>query len=186
MNLPTYYYDIVDHPMIKEIKETTKINLNTKIPYYNISKLIGKEVKHFKRDIVNDEDRLRYVYRIENFVLDANDPAKILVIYSTIYPDYICENKTWARELREFFSKVDKEKYPYSKEEYRFTRLLNIELTAINTINEKCTKREIKWNWLKRSRKNDLEATYDIHENKPYKCKILSDFKREYPNTIKE
>lgn len=186
MNLPIplYYSNLTDHPMIQEIREINKDKNEVK---YELSNLIGTIVKHFKRDIVNDEDRLRYVYRIENFVLDANDPAKILVIYSTIYPDYICENKTWARELCEFFSKVDKEKYPYSKEEYRFTRLLNIELTAINTINEKCTKREIKWNWLKRSRKqNDLEATYDIHENKPYKCKILSDFKREYPNTIKE
>ena len=128
MNLPIYYYDLVDHPILKEIKEITKVNLNTTIPFYNLSKLIGKEVKHFKRDIVNDEDRLRYIYRIDNFVLDAKEPSKILVIYSTVYPEYICENKTWARELSDFFSKVDKEKYPYSKEEYRFTRLLNFKL----------------------------------------------------------
>lgn len=128
MNLPIYYYDLVDHPMIKEIKETTKVNLNTTIPFYNLSKLIGKEVKHIIRDIVNDEDRLRYIYRIDNFVLDAKEPSKILVIYSTVYPEYICENKTWARELSDFFSKVDKEKYPNSKEEYRFTRLLDMKL----------------------------------------------------------
>lgn len=150
MNLPIYYYDIADHPMLQEIKEIKKVNLNTKIYFYNISKLIGKEVKHFKRDIIDDEDKLRYVYRIKDFVLDANDPSKILVIYSTAYPDYICENATWARELSEFFSKVDKEKYPYSKEEYRFTRLLDIDLTITSdTKNEKRIKRKIKWKWLK-------------------------------------
>lgn len=129
MNLPIYYYDITDHPMLQEIKEVYKNKIGMPIMlYYNLSKLIGKEVKHFKRDIENDEDKFRYIYRIKDFILDANDPSKILVIYSTVYPDYICENKTWARELSEFFSKVDKEKYPYSKEEYRFTRLLNMEI----------------------------------------------------------
>lgn len=147
MRLPIYYYDIVDHPMLQEIKEIDKINLNTTIYFYNISKLIGKEVKHF---IANDEDILRYTYRIKDFVLDANNPSKILVIYSTVYPEYICENKTWARELSEFFSKVDKEKYPFSKEEYRFTRLLDIDLTITNNaINKKYMKRKIKWKWLK-------------------------------------
>ena len=132
MKLPILYYDLVNHPMLEEIKV---LNTNSsKIPvylYYDLSSLIGKRVKHFKRDIVNDENVLRYIYIIKDFVLDANDPAKILVIYSTVYPEYICENKTWARELREFFSKVDKEKYPYSKEEYRFIELSNEEWIKI-------------------------------------------------------
>ena len=164
MNLPTYYYDIVDHPMLQEIKVVNKNNLDTPIMfYYDLSKLIGKEVKHFKRDIVNDEDRFRYIYRIKDFVLDANELSKILVIYSTVYPDYICENKTWARELNEFFSKVDKEKYPYSKEEYRFTRLLNIDLTITsNMIDEKCMKRKIKWKWVK---DNNDKLTSDEDKN---------------------
>ena len=151
MNLPICYYDIVDHPMLQEIKVVNKNNLGTPIMlYYDLSKLIGKEVKHFKRDIVNDEDRFRYIYRIKDFVLDANEPSKMLVIYSTVYPEYICENKTWARELSEFFSKVDKEKYPLSKEEYRFTRLLDIDLTINNNMKkENCMKRKIKWKWLK-------------------------------------
>ena len=151
MNLPIYYYDIVDHPMLQEIKVVNKNNLGTPIMlYYDLSKLIGKEVKHFKRDIINDEDKLRYVYRIKDFVLDANDPSKTLVMYSTVYSDHICEYATWARELGDFFSKVDKEKYPYSKEEYRFTELLDIDLNITDdTINEKRMKRKIKWKWLK-------------------------------------
>ena len=68
MKLPIYYYDIVDHPMLQEIKEVNKNNLDTPIMlYYDLSKLIGKEVKHFKRDIVNDEDRFRYIYKIKDF-----------------------------------------------------------------------------------------------------------------------
>ena len=146
------FHKIINHQKVdKEIKVVNKNNLGTPIMlYYDLSKLIGKEVKHFKRDIVNDEDRFRYIYRIKDFVLDANEPSKILVIYSTVYSDYICENKTWARELGDFFSKVDKEKYPYSKEEYRFTRLLDIDLNITDdTINEKRMKRKIKWKWLK-------------------------------------
>ncbi len=164
MNLPIYYYDITDHPMLQEIKVVNKNNLDTPIMlYYDLSKLIGKEVKHFKRDIINDEDKLRYVYRIKDFVLDANNPSKILVIYSTAYPDHICENATWARELSEFFSKVDKEKYPYSKEEYRFTRLLDINLNITDdTINEKRMKRKIKWKWLK----DDNDEPIAKEENK--------------------
>ena len=166
MKLPIYYYDIVDHPMLQEIKEVNKNNLDTPIMlYYDLSKLIGKEVKHFKRDIVNDEDRFRYIYRIKDFVLDTNEPSKILVIYSTVYPDYICENKTWARELNDFFSKVDKEKYPYSKEEYRFTRLLDIDLNITNdTINEKRMKRKIKWKWLKDNNDKPNEEEEDKND----------------------
>ena len=64
MKLPIYYYDITDHPMMQEIKVVNKNNLGMSIMlYYDLSKLIGKEVKHFKRDIVNDEDRFRYIYR---------------------------------------------------------------------------------------------------------------------------
>ena len=157
MNLPIplYYSDLTDHPMIQEIREINKDKNEVK---YELSNLIGTIVKHFKRDIVNDEDRLRYIYRIKDFVLDANEPSKILVIYSTIYPEYICENKIWARELCEFFSKVDKEKYPFSKEEYRFTRLLNIDLTITsNMIDEKHVKRKIKWKWLKDNNKPTSE-----------------------------
>ena len=157
MNLPIplYYSDLTDHPMIQEIREINKDKNEVK---YELSNLIGTIVKHFKRDIVNDEDRLRYIYRIKDFVLDANEPSKILVIYSTIYPEYICENKIWARELCEFFSKVDKEKYPFSKEEYRFTRLLNIDLTITsNMIDEQHVKRKIKWKWFKDNNKPTSE-----------------------------
>ena len=124
MKLPIYYNSIIDHPMIQKIKEINKDKNEEKYEFYN---LIGRRVKHFRRDIENDEDKLKYIYRIKDFVLDAKEPSKILVIYSTVYPEYICENKTWARELSEFFSKVDKEKYPSSREEYRFIEMTDEE-----------------------------------------------------------
>lgn len=164
MKLPItlYYSNLTDHPMIQEIRE---INKDTNEVNYELSNLIGTIVKDFKRDIVNDKDRLKYIYIIKDFVLDANEPSKILVIYSTIYPEYICENKTWARELCEFFSKVDKEKYPFSKEKYRFTRLLNIDLTITsNMIDEKCMKRKIKWKWMKDNNDKPNEEEEDKND----------------------
>lgn len=55
--------------------------------------------------------------------MDANDPTKILVIYSTVYPENNYENTTWARELSEFFSEVDKEKYPNAKQKFRLEEI---------------------------------------------------------------
>ena len=57
-----------------------------------------------------------------------------------------------------------KEKYPYSEEEYKFTKLLNIDLTITNNpINEKHMKREIKWKWLKDD--NDEPITEEENKN---------------------
>ena len=68
MKLPItlYYSNLTDHPMIQEIRE---INKDTNEVNYELSNLIGTIVKDFKRDIVNDKDRLKYIYIIKVLLL---------------------------------------------------------------------------------------------------------------------
>ena len=113
MKLPIYYYDIIVHPMIQEIKVVNKNNLDVPILYYDLSKLIGKEVKHFKRDIVNDEDRFRYIYRIKDFVLDANEPSKIKEFISNLEKSMEIN----AKKLVNKILGIEEEDEPISKKE---------------------------------------------------------------------
>ena len=55
-------------------------------------------------------------YIVEDIGIDS-ETLEEKVIYRALYGD----NKLWIRPLKEFLSKVDKEKYPDVKEEYRFT-----------------------------------------------------------------
>lgn len=65
----------------------------------------GKLVKHFKGKI----------YMIMDFV-EHTETEEELVIYKAMYGDY----KKYARPIDMFISKVDKNKYPDCKQEYRF------------------------------------------------------------------
>ena len=70
-----------------------------------------------------DEVKINGIYRhikgnyyiVENLATSCEDES-ILVIYRALYG----ENKLWVRSLKEFTSKVDKEKYPESKQTYKF------------------------------------------------------------------
>lgn len=73
---------------------------------------IGKLVRHFKGKI----------YIIMDFV-EHTETDEELVIYKAMYGDY----KKYARPIDSFISKVDKNKYPDYKQEYRFQL---IELTS--------------------------------------------------------
>ena len=84
---------------------------------------IGESYKHFKRDLMNKKEiekykDEKYLYKILNFAKDT-ETGEILVIYKSI-SDNIAE--VWSRPLTMFSSKVDKEKYPESKQEYRFEK----------------------------------------------------------------
>lgn len=57
-------------------------------------------------------------YIIEN-VACHTESGEQLVIYRALYSPYT----VYARPIEMFLSPVDKEKYPESKKEYRFTRI---------------------------------------------------------------
>lgn len=75
---------------------------------------VGDIVKHFKREWV-DEKSSEYLYKILAFA-SHTETAEKLVIYQGLYAPF----KVCARPYEMFISKVDKEKYPEIKQEYRF------------------------------------------------------------------
>lgn len=64
--------------------------------------------KHFKGNI----------YKIVTFAKDSED-LKEMVIYQGQYEDNPC----WVREKNDFFSLVNKEKYPNVTQKYKFEKI---------------------------------------------------------------
>ncbi len=71
---------------------------------------VGQKYKHFK-------DKLYEVIAIayDSESNNDSDPRKV-VVYQALYG----EGLIWVRDYEMFASKVDKEKYPDVKQEYRF------------------------------------------------------------------
>lgn len=92
--------------------------------FNNDGELINKFVKYFEYDINENKDPLKYLYYIIGIANSSKNPEKQYVIFETVYPKNTFtkseENKIWIREYNEFFSKVDKDKYPNVSQEYRF------------------------------------------------------------------
>ena len=80
---------------------------------------IGDIVQHFKRETLdfNDDDN-KYLYVIRGFAKHT-ETSEMLVIYQGLYSPF----ETYARPYNMFNSKVDKEKYPNIKQEYRLERV---------------------------------------------------------------
>ena len=76
---------------------------------------IGNVVRHFKAEI--DEDG-RYYYVIRDFA-EHTETGEKMVVYQALYDEY----KTYVRPYDMFVEKVDKDKYPFIKQEYRFERI---------------------------------------------------------------
>ena len=74
----------------------------------------GMVVKHFKRETVTDKNSSQYLYLILGFAEHTETKEK-LVIYQALYG----EGEIYARPYDMFMGKVDKEKYPNIKQEYR-------------------------------------------------------------------
>lgn len=76
-------------------------------------------VKHFKRELVSEEelknDPNKYLYEILGTAVHTETEEK-LVIYRALYGD----KQLYARPETMFNSKVNREKYPNIKQEYRF------------------------------------------------------------------
>lgn len=80
---------------------------------------IGDVVKHFKYETLSEEEKLnhKYLYSIKGFA-NHTEIGEELVIYQALYEPF----KTFARPLEMFCSRVDKDKYPSIKQEYRFEK----------------------------------------------------------------
>lgn len=86
----------------------------------DIAKLLtkGTVVKNFKRTMMTtkelQEEPFKYLYLV-NGLCTHTETGEVLIVYTSIG-----EHKLWARPIDVFISKVDKEKYPEAKQEYRF------------------------------------------------------------------
>ena len=78
-------------------------------------------VKHFKREIADIKNNpMIYLYEIIGVGIHSETGEK-LVVYKSLYAS--ADNpigQIYCRPYDMFFSKVDKEKYPNVKQEYRF------------------------------------------------------------------
>lgn len=84
---------------------------------FNDSRIkVGDIVKHFKREWV-DEATSEYLYKVLAFA-SHTETGERLVIYQGMYAPF----KICARPYEMFMSKVDKDKYPDVKQEYRFEK----------------------------------------------------------------
>lgn len=74
----------------------------------------GTIVKHFKRDMFNAEGK-EYLYVVIGTATDVNTGTE-----EVVYRELSGDRKLWMRDHDEFYSPVDKEKYPQAKQFWRF------------------------------------------------------------------
>ena len=93
-------------------------------------------VKYFKYD-KEDESRLINIFHIIGYAWTddmkdsySKDKAELLVVYETCYQNNIEDerNQIYTRKFSNFLAKVDKEKYPETKQEYIFEPCSSYEL----------------------------------------------------------
>lgn len=87
----------------------------------------GMKVQHFKRETLSEFERTNtnnYLYEIIETDCTHTETKEPLVIYRALYGD----RKVYARPMPMFCSKVDKEKYPDIKQEFRLTPLTDLDV----------------------------------------------------------
>ena len=86
----------------------------------------GDIVRHFKYETLTEEEKRQniYTYRILEIAYHTETKEK-LVIYQALYSNACMgiDFGIYARPYDMFMSKVDKEKYPNIKQEYRFEKV---------------------------------------------------------------
>lgn len=100
----------------EEYENIEKENQKEKIATEQRDLAVGDIVRHFKREWVS-ENTSEYLYKILAFA-SHTETGERLVIYQGLYPPF----KICARPYDMFMSKVDKKKYPNSKQQYRFEK----------------------------------------------------------------
>lgn len=79
----------------------------------------GDIVKHFKREISDvDKSPNIYLYEVLGVAMHTETQER-LVIYKALYG----QNECYARPYEDFFSEVDRKKYPAIKQKYRFEKV---------------------------------------------------------------
>ena len=80
----------------------------------------GDIVQHFKRETLskNDKEKNIYLYKIIGIAEHTETKEKV-VVYQSLYGDF----GMYVRPYDMFVGKVDKQKYPDIKQEYRFEKV---------------------------------------------------------------
>ena len=80
---------------------------------------VGDIVTHFKYHYLNEENKIKnkYLYKIIAFGTHSETKEK-MVIYQSLYGKF----DIWVRPYEIFMEEVDKDKYPDSKQKYRFEK----------------------------------------------------------------
>ena len=87
----------------------------------------GDIVKHFKRELIPDLRRedTEYLYKVIGIGTHTETKEKV-VIYQAMYTSkYVTCGDIFVRPYDMFMSRVDKEKYPDIKQEYRFEKKID-------------------------------------------------------------
>lgn len=81
---------------------------------------VGDVVRHFKYETLSEQEKRenKYTYVIRGFARHTETEEE-LVIYQALYGGF----GTYARPKTMFLSKVDREKYPDIKQNYRFEKV---------------------------------------------------------------
>lgn len=118
--------DVIEFSELESYLEDSKVyraSLNVEVDvkddnYKESSSSLNKGMifRHFKHEL-DPVNAIKYIYKIIGIATDCNSESQV-VVYESVY-----NRELYTRNICEFLSRVDKDKYPSVKQEYRFERL---------------------------------------------------------------